>query len=763
MGTKLDKSIEQVLAFCRYRRGFWAAADWLRIAAQKTATIVAVAFLCLLGAALLSSGLSKTGFPFVIGPAVADDDDRKEREREAREHAREQAREEARERQREAQERARERAREEARRQQEEARERVRERQREARERAREAQERARREARERSTERQREADRNRRDDDNDRRRADERSRERESNSARRRDDDHNDDDRSDDTSRIATAARTEARDDRRRDDDDRRSDDRSDDRRSDDRRRDDDDDRRSDDRESSDKSDVSDSRDGDDRRRSRRSRRSRREELDASKNDTLVKVLKNLFSPRASPKPVKKAAAKPKSKAKSNPKWRPRVTRRRARGSVAVLPPRPGQTIMPNEVLATNLNAKSLRRARRMGFDVRSGTKAGGMSVTRLIAPRGMDARRAHRLLRRKLPQADLAFNRVYRMPHSGKPQRNRQAATTRGYREARGNEKIIDKRRRGNSKGRRVRRATGGRCLRDHCYASSIIKWQPALSKCARRVRIGLIDTSVDASHPAFEGAHVNTGKFLPPGSQEAKSPHGTGVLSVLAGNANSSTSGLISGAQVFAASIFFKDKSGQPVANTVGMIEALSLMERFGVKVINLSLTGPKDPLVEREIARLSRKGIIFVAAAGNNGPAAKPSYPAAYQQVIAVTAVNKKLRGYRYANRGAYIDLAAPGVDIWTAMPGARAGYQSGTSFAVPYVTATVAALYGQLPRKTKAAALKALKTRDLGKRGRDRVYGRGLLVAPGRCSPGRRSAPPAVMAAGASMFIGPRRR
>jgi len=183
---------------------------------------------------------------------------------------------------------------------------------------------------------------------------------------------------------------------------------------------------------------------------------------------------------------------------------------------------------------------------------------------------------------------------------------------------------------------------------------------------------------------------------------------------------------------------ADIFHADADGQPASDTLSMLRALDWLEAEKVKIVNMSLSGPHDELVLRAIARLSAKGILLVAAAGNDGPGAGPSYPAAYNNVIAVTAVGKDLQNYRYANRGDYIDIAAPGVSIWTALPGSKVGYHSGTSFATPYVTAALAAIYNWRAVKSKPEALKQLAFKDLGAPGRDPIYGEGLLVAPTAC-------------------------
>lgn len=160
--------------------------------------------------------------------------------------------------------------------------------------------------------------------------------------------------------------------------------------------------------------------------------------------------------------------------------------------------------------------------------------------------------------------------------------------------------------------------------------------------------------------------------------------------------------------------------------------------------------MSFTGPRDAAIEQAIAAMRKKGVVFVAAAGNLGPMAEPAYPAAYPNVIAVTAVNSSGQGYRHANRGDYVDVAAPGVDVFTALPNAQQGYRTGTSFAVPFVTAIAATGGGALPADdvddvafgpAGAQLLRGVKVRDLGLPGRDPIYGAGLVLAPETCVPG----------------------
>ena len=119
-------------------------------------------------------------------------------------------------------------------------------------------------------------------------------------------------------------------------------------------------------------------------------------------------------------------------------------------------------------------------------------------------------------------------------------------------------------------------------------------------------------------------------------------------------------------------------------------------------------------------------------MIVAAAGNNGPGAEPSYPAAYPGVIAVTAVDQELNVYRRATQGGYVDLAAPGVNIWTASSKGSGTLKSGASYAVPFVSAATSLLLASNPRWTKVVQSGLERAPATLGSGWDPTYGFGLI-------------------------------
>jgi hypothetical protein len=219
----------------------------------------------------------------------------------------------------------------------------------------------------------------------------------------------------------------------------------------------------------------------------------------------------------------------------------------------------------------------------------------------------------------------------------------------------------------------------------------------------------RIGLIDTGVNdsvgvAARRGFASAAPVAGN------------HGSVIADLLSSAAP--------GARLYAADIY----GGEPTrGSSSALTRALAWLAQENVPVINVSLVGPRNRVVETVIARLVARGFIIVAAVGNDGPAAPPLFPAAYAGVIGVTGVDANDRALVEAGRGEQVDFAALGVH----------GRVRGTSYAAPLVAAHLAAQLSAPEPARAQSAVAAIRNqaRDLGARGRDNIYGYGLVTAP----------------------------
>ncbi|MCP5372918.1 MAG: S8 family serine peptidase [Hyphomicrobiales bacterium] len=259
--------------------------------------------------------------------------------------------------------------------------------------------------------------------------------------------------------------------------------------------------------------------------------------------------------------------------------------------------------------------------------------------------------------------------------------------------------------------------------------------IGWGPAPNACGAGVRLGMIDGGVDVNHPALVGQQVTFRSFHKAGRRPGPADHGTSIAAMLVGRpANNAWGGLLPAAELFAANMFEYAPHNQIVGSASGLLKAIDWLTGLHVHVINLSVAGPDNELLRRAFDRAKGKGVALVAAAGNWGRADKPAYPAAYDHVLAVTAIAAKSRTvYRFANSGDYIDFAAPGVHIWTAVPGGGR-FQSGTSMAAPYISAAVGVKVAAGADRSPDALRRILRqvVVDLGTPGKDKVFGWGLL-------------------------------
>jgi minor extracellular protease Epr len=273
-----------------------------------------------------------------------------------------------------------------------------------------------------------------------------------------------------------------------------------------------------------------------------------------------------------------------------------------------------------------------------------------------------------------------------------------------------------------------------------RNHIYASQTAVSNPADNNlmsapvCLDSVKIGMIDTAIKIDHPAFKNqnaaGHIITRNFLDEKITEPDA-HGTAVAGLLIGKSDELTP-LLPNAYLYAASVFYARNDYAQGATMLNLVRALNWLLAENVNVINMSLAGPDNQILASVIAKSISNGKAIVAAAGNEGPAAPPMYPAAYPKVIAATAVDREQKIYRWANRGNYIYFSAPGVSVLTARTSGGVGRESGTSMAAPVVSAFLSC---ELQKNNNLeSALKNLQNRtiDLGAPGRDPIFGYGLL-------------------------------
>jgi subtilase family protein len=248
---------------------------------------------------------------------------------------------------------------------------------------------------------------------------------------------------------------------------------------------------------------------------------------------------------------------------------------------------------------------------------------------------------------------------------------------------------------------------------------------------------MRIGMIDSSLDPAHPALAHAALVERVFISGKAPAVETAHGTAIAAMLVGDsAGQSVSGLLRGATLYHAGIFQDSRQG-PMASSSDFLRAVDWMLKSGIKIINASITSAsKNAVVLYAMTMLSHKKAIIIAAAGNGGPSGPPAYPAAFDSAVAVTAVSVAGDAYPYANTGDYIDIAAPGANL----PTVSRGVTSGTSLAVPFVTAAIARMVQACDVSTERARLSLqAHARDLGPRGWDARFGWGLLQVP-QCGP-----------------------
>lgn len=236
---------------------------------------------------------------------------------------------------------------------------------------------------------------------------------------------------------------------------------------------------------------------------------------------------------------------------------------------------------------------------------------------------------------------------------------------------------------------------------------------------------VRVAVIDTAADDTHPALQGVIAEQFNALPDTPVQSRD-HGTSIDGLLAGTGP--FKGMAPGAAIYHARAFEDGKS-----SVEAILASLDWAADKDVRLVNMSFVGPKNELLGTACRNARALGMVLVAAAGNNGPKAPYGYPAAFDGVVAVTATDARDGLMGQANRGPYVYISAPGVDM-AAPIGGGSDLVTGTSFAAAIVSGAIANLFHAKPDLSADAVEKVLAdtATDLGTAGRDNDFGFGLL-------------------------------
>ncbi|MFJ7729594.1 S8 family serine peptidase [Neobacillus sp. NPDC097160] len=251
---------------------------------------------------------------------------------------------------------------------------------------------------------------------------------------------------------------------------------------------------------------------------------------------------------------------------------------------------------------------------------------------------------------------------------------------------------------------------------------------------TKGSSSVTVAVIDGSVDTSHPDLKDrivAPYDMARHM--SSLNYPDEHGTHVAGIIAAGIDNGIGGAGVAPQVniMPINVFIGD-----YGDTSDLIAGIDYAINHHAQIINMSLGDYQySYLLDRAVQNAYRNGIIIVAAAGNEG-VRNPSYPAAYDNVISVSSVSANNHFSDFSNYGSTIDIAAPGDNIYSTIPGGTFDYMSGTSMASPVVAGVAALVLSQNPDLTAKQVVDSLlySADDLGPAGRDDDYGYGLVNA-----------------------------
>lgn len=282
--------------------------------------------------------------------------------------------------------------------------------------------------------------------------------------------------------------------------------------------------------------------------------------------------------------------------------------------------------------------------------------------------------------------------------------------------------------------------------------------------VSEGSSDVIVAVVDTGIDMDHPEFKGKLVEGYNVLDDSSKpQDDNGHGTHVSGVIAAKTNNKDgiAGMTWKSKLMPVKAIGADGSGSAVDIAQGIYWATD----HGADVINLSIGNYTSSAALKEACRYAYEHNVVMVAASGNDATDQPSYPAAFEEVLSVAAVDHLKERADFSNFGDYVDVAAPGVDIPSTYIYSDYASLSGTSMACPHVAALAALVRSVHPGMKNRDVMELIRNsaQDLGPPGHDQLYGYGMIDVNGtlrqlHTEPARTEQPPKTIGGLLNKFL-----
>ncbi|MGQ7276365.1 S8 family peptidase [Brevibacillus thermoruber] len=251
--------------------------------------------------------------------------------------------------------------------------------------------------------------------------------------------------------------------------------------------------------------------------------------------------------------------------------------------------------------------------------------------------------------------------------------------------------------------------------------------------ISRGSSDVVVAVVDTGIDLRHPEFAGKLVDGYNVLEDNNvPQDDNGHGTHVAGVIAAKTNNADgiAGMSWNGKLMPIKAIGADGAGSAFDIAQGIYWATD----HGADVINLSVGNYTSSAALKEACRYAFDHNVVLVAASGNDATNQPSYPAAYEEVMSVAAVDHNRQRADFSNFGDYVDVAAPGVDIPSTYIHSDYAALSGTSMACPHVAALASLIRSVSPHLKNTEVMQIIRQSsvDLGPPGKDKLYGFGMI-------------------------------